>query len=92
MRYVIRRRSDGKYFRNTSRHPESESQWTDSPLKCKFYVIRPSYTMSRCRVPWKYHQHITCDMPWKERKPLLEKLWNEWYEVVEVQVSIKVKE
>ena len=87
IRYVIRRKSDGLYFKKT-RHPR-EGKWVKETIKAKLYqspVVAKNENLGRfC---WKPGDH-DLRLSWEEHKEMLAKRFHVAYEVVPVQVSFK---
>ena len=102
MPYVIRRRSDGKYWRNKDYHSDSHWRFRGAVEDIRFVddinTVKPFMTkggpkISRCPASGRG------DMPWakwlkiphKEREALNRKAWDELYEIVPVKIKLEVE-
>lgn len=104
MPYVIRRKSDGKYWRNKDYHTdghwrvrgipsEEDPRFVEDINTVKPFMTKGGPKISRCPVDTRTimpgEKWIT--IPWEERKALSDKRWDELYEIVSVKIKLEVE-
>lgn len=82
--FIIRRKADGFFYKGGSFY----SKFGPRPDHAQLYKTRYTVNHSACSVPYDLWKHLQGGWRSEEYK----KIWNDLYEILEVEVKIKEKE